>query len=233
MAERKFSMSVANLLEHADVISIHLAEDIKLFNAFDPMAFDTKLPSIIEQKATEAFIKGDDTINKVQLSTKTQELQSEIENCRAYLNDLEYWVKKGFIDNPAIQKQFGIGRITALFRRQAVLIQFMENLPETIKNHEDELKKVGTPKELLCKATTISKAIRQANKEQEQQKGNRTIDTEARVILLNDLYDVLKMVDDASVSVFKEQPVKRNLYKIPRQKGNSNEILDTSSTEVV
>ncbi|WP_062058755.1 hypothetical protein [Aquimarina longa] len=231
MAERKFGTSDGNLLEHADVVSTYLYNDISLFNKFDSLVFDLDLPNIIEQKATEALLKGTDDTNKTQLSTRTLALQNAMDSCKEYLNDMEYWVKKAFPDHLAIQKQFGVGRVSTLFRKQAVLIQFMENLSETIKSHTEALQSVGTPVDMLDKAIPLSKSLRSANKEQEQQKGSRTVDTEARVIRLNELYDILKKIDEASVFIFKEELTKRNLYRIPRQK-STNTDLSTESTEV-
>lgn len=216
MAQRKYAMSDAILLETADTITGYLIADITNFNTFDSTAFPKTLPEIIKQKVTDAFIEGSDEIGKAQLSIKTDVVLKEIENCRKYLDDLKYWAKKSFTDHPAIQKQFGIHRIGDIFSTQPGLIQFMESLPETIKTHRIRLDATGTPAPLLDQAGPLSKALRDANTAQENEKGNRMISTEARVIHLNSLYEILRKVDDAAAIIYRDEPAKRARYKVAR-----------------
>ncbi|WP_062061429.1 hypothetical protein [Aquimarina longa] len=182
----------AILLETADTITGYLIADINHFNTFDPAVFPEILPETIKQKITDAFTEGSNIAGITQLNIKTKKVHLEIENCKKYLDDLKYWAKKSFIDQPAIQKQFGVNRIANIFSSQPRLIQFMENLSETINTYRTQLDAAGTPSTLLDKAAPLSKALRDANTAQENQKGNRMITTEARVQHLNSLFEILR-----------------------------------------
>ncbi|WP_103069695.1 hypothetical protein [Aquimarina sediminis] len=220
MAHRKYAMSDAVLLETADVITGYLKEDIGQFTTFDSEEFPDILPDIIKEQVTQAFVEGGDKTNITQISIKTDIVNQEIKNCRIYLEDIKYWVKKSFADSPAIQKQFGINQVKQIFGTQLQLIQFMENLPEIIALHRQQLDASGTPSELLDRAEVLAKTLREANIAQEYQKGNRRIDTEFRILHLNNLYDLLRKIDQAALSIYRNQPTKRLLYKISRAKNS-------------
>ncbi len=229
MIERKYALSDSLLLEWADINSENLTKDIAKFQEFDPQEFPETLPEMIEQRVTDALIEGGDSNNKALLGTKTLTVRQAIQNCKDYLKDLKYWVKKAYPDNPVIQRQLGVNRIGSIFRTQPRLIQFMENLPGVIKMHRTRFEEVGTPVDLLDKSAPLSKALRQANKDQEKQKGDRAIDTEARIIHLNSLYDLLQKLNEAAESVFKNEPVRRSRYKVPKS-GNTGSDTDTTDT---
>ncbi|WP_103071619.1 hypothetical protein [Aquimarina sediminis] len=227
MAQRKYAMSDAILLETADTITGYLIADINQFNTFDPAAFPVTLPDTIKQKVTDAFNEGGDDIGKTELSVKTDIVYQEIQNCKRFLDDLKYWAKKTFTDHPAIQKQFGVNRIGDIFASQPGLIQFMESLPQVIATHRTQLDATGTPAQLLDQAASLAKALRDANTAQENQKGNRMITTESRVIHLNKLYDILKKLDDAAASIYRDQPTKRILYKVTKTNNTQSQQSDS------
>jgi hypothetical protein len=218
MAHRKYAMRDALLLETADTITGYLKEDINQFTAFDSEEFPDILPDMIKDQVNRAFVEGGDRTNLTQISIKTDIVNQEIKNCKTYLEDMKYWVKKSFTNYPAIQKQFGINQVKDIFGTQLRLIQFMENLPATITVYRQELDTAGAPSTLLDRADSLAKALREANIAQEYQKGNRRIDTESRILHLNNLYDLLRKIDQAAISIYRNQPKKRLLYKVSKTK---------------
>lgn len=217
MAKRKYAISDMLLLQYADTISAQLPEDIDKFHAFDPQGFPMGLPAIIEQKATGALAKDGDDGNKAAIGSKTLRARQQTERCRDYLEGLKYWAKGAYPDSPAIQRQFGVGRTTGIFRTRAALLGFMEGLPGTIKTHRAKLEGAGAPTKVLDGATPRYKALQKAHKALEKQKGDRPIATQARIDRLNELYRILQKLDKAAALVFKGKPAQRNRYKVPRQ----------------
>ncbi|MBQ0741636.1 hypothetical protein J9332_45915, partial [Aquimarina celericrescens] len=68
------------------------------------------------------------------------------------------------------------------------MISYLEGLTETIQQHYTALETAEVPAELLKQPSVLAETLRNANIEQEQKKGTRTIDTEKRVDQLNALY---------------------------------------------
>ncbi|GGX12418.1 hypothetical protein [Aquimarina muelleri] len=221
MMQRKYGISDAILLETADTIIGYLENDINQFTTFDPAEFPTTFINTVKQKVTDAFIEGGDTFSKTQLKVQTGMVNKEMDNCKTYMEDLKYWVKKSFIDHPAIQQQFGVNRFGEIFGSQPRLIQFMESLSHTIHTHRAELVATGTPVTLLDQAEPLSTALRDANTTQENLKGNRTITTESRIIHLNSLYDLLRKIEDAAGLIYRNEEAKKNLYRISVNQNSS------------
>ena len=230
MMQRKYGMSDAILLETADTIIGYLENDINQFTTFDPAEFPATFINTVKQKVTDAFVEGGDTIGKTQLKVQTDIVNKEMDNCKTYMEDLKYWVKKSFTNHPAIQQQFGVNRFREIFGSQPRLIQFMESLPHTIHTHRAELVATGTPATLLDQAESLSTALRDANTVQENLKGNRTITTESRIIHLNSLYDLLRKIEDAAAIIYRGEEVKRALYKITKTNTTTSKNTEKPTT---
>ncbi|WP_271765469.1 hypothetical protein [Aquimarina algiphila] len=218
MAERNFNFKDTLLLEWGDTILDRLKTDLEEFVSFDSKlnaAFITDL----EQKISLAYKEGGDDVNVAQLQQKTEAVDIAMQDCRTYFKRLKYWVLDAFPGKKAIQKQFGIGKFRNISGSQTKMIQYMEGITDTINEHRATLEAVGTPVDLLNQSTALSRALRTANKEQEQKKGTRTVDTAARVEQLNELYAILQKVNAAADNVFEEQPTKRELYRSPGRNG--------------
>ncbi|WP_271783185.1 hypothetical protein [Aquimarina algiphila] len=218
MAERNYGIKDTVLLEWGDIIVEHLKTDIEEFITFDAK-LNRDFITDLEQKVAQGYKDGGDVVNIAQLQEKTEVVEKAMQDCRTYFKRLKYWVLDAFPNQKAIQRQFGIGRFREVSRNQVKMIQFIEGLEETISQHSIALETAGASVDLLTQPSTLSQALRIANKEQEQKKGTRTVDTAARVEQLNELYAILQKVNAAADNVFEEQPTKRELYRSPGRNG--------------
>ncbi len=214
MSKRDYPFGDTVLLEWGDTVAEHLKQDIAVFSSFDKKLNQDFLENV-QKQVDEAFLEGGDTLNRTQLRKKTEAVEKAMQACYGYHRRLKYWVLDAFPDKKAIQKQFGIGRFSKIRDNQVKMIQHMEGLKDTIGQYQAELETAGASKDLLQQVEVLSELLRTANKEQEQKKGTRAVDTAGRVERLNDLYALLRKISAAADIVFEDQPAKRDLYSTP------------------
>ncbi len=230
MSERNFSFKDTVLLEWGDTIIDRLKIDLEEFASFDSK-LNAAFITDFEQKISLAYKEGGDNINLAQLQQKTEIVDIAMQDCRTYFKRLKYWVLDAFPDKKAIQKQFGIGKFRNISGNQAKMIQYMEGITDTINEHRTTLETVGAPADLLNQSSALSLALRTANKEQEQKKGTRTVDTEERIDQLNELYAILQKINAAADNIFEDLPAKRNLYRKPITRNGTSVMIEEEEEE--
>ncbi len=228
--ERVFKLKDAVLLEWGNTTAAHMKEDIDKFTEFDAK-LTIDVVDDLEQKVAQGYKEGGDEVNVAQLQQKTEAVEQAMQDCRDYYKKLKYWVLDAFPDRKAIQRQFGVGRFRSITGNQARMILYMEGLADTIKQHRTTLENVKAPGDLLDRSLVLTEALRLANKEQEQKKGTRTVDTEERIAHLNTLYVILQKITAAANNVFEDQPAKRRLYRQPITKIGGDVIGDSTATD--
>ncbi|WP_103071355.1 hypothetical protein [Aquimarina sediminis] len=225
MAERNYRCKDIVLLEWGDTIIEYLKEDIEQFGNFDAKLNATFL-SELEGKINNAYKDGGDVINLTQLQQKTELVEKAMEACHVHFRKLKYWVLDAFPDKKAIQKQFGVGRYKEIRYSQTRMIHYMEGLTDTIDQHRQALTDAGAPTTLLEEPVQLAQELRKANKNQEQKKGTRTVDTEQRIEMLNEIYAILQKINAAADNVFDNSNARRELYRAPKVTG-----IDSSTDE--
>ncbi|WP_271782466.1 hypothetical protein [Aquimarina algiphila] len=225
MSRRNYPYSDSSLLEWGDTTTEHLKTDIKSFSAFDKKLNQDFLTNL-EKQVTDGFAEGGDNINLAQLRQKTEVVEEAMQTCQKYFKRLKYWVLDAFPGKKAIQKQFGISGFTKIKDNQTKMIQYMEGLKDTIKRYRIELEKAGASSGFLDQSQELAETLRGANKEQEQKKGTRTVDTADRVERLNDLYAILRKINAAADNVFEDQAAKRELYRPPSRNTSGNDTIE-------
>lgn len=215
MAERNYRFKDTILLEWGDTIITYLKEDIEQFRSFDAKLNATFL-SELEDKINKGYKEGGDVVNMTQLQHKTELVEKAMGACRAHFKKLKYWVLDAFPDKKAIQKQFGVGRYRDIRNSQTRMIHYMEGLIDTINQHREALVAAGAPEQLLDEPVQLALDLRNANKDQEQKKGTRTVDTEQRIDMLNEIYAILQKINTAADNVFDNSNARRELYRAPK-----------------
>lgn len=225
---RNFSYSDEVLMEYGSTILGHLEDDLDAFTTFDPDLNQAKydeLDSLLETSLKE----GGDELNVATLGDLTEKVLEEVKKSKLLFNQLRYWVIKAFSNRKAIQRQFGIGRFRKVSASQPRLVEFMFDLAESVEQHREALKAVGTSDELLDQVAVQAKALMVANRNQEKLKGSRTVDTEDRVKQLNELFDILRAFNNAAELVFHDQPARRELYRSPSSSQSVEDEFDEAA----
>jgi hypothetical protein len=211
---RKFNFSDELLLQYGSTTVGYLTNDLPLFKAFDKALNEAKakaLTALVEL----ALREGGDDHKVTELGEKTENMLQQMHNSSALFSQLRYWVVKAFPTQKAVQRQFGIGRLSKATKTQTAMIEFMYEVAETTAQYQQQLIAVGTDKQLLQQVAQQPKLLQDANQAQEQNKGTRTVDTEERIIRLNQLFDHLRDFNNAAEYVFISQPAKRDNYRAP------------------
>ena len=224
---RNFKFSDEILLQYGSTTVGYLATDLPLFQAFDKDLNKAKADALTALMET-ALREGGDDHKVAQLGEKTELVLAEYQNSKALFSQLRYWVVKAFPSQKAVQRQFGVGRFHKSAKSQPSMIEFMYEVAETTAQYKKELIAVGIDKALLNKIAKQPQLLQAANQAQEQNKGNRTVDTEERVKRLNQLFDHLRDYNNAAEYVFMSHPAKRDNYRPPSTSNQSvaEEVLE-------
>ena len=224
---KSFNISIARLLEHASIILKALKIDLPSFTAFDA-DLDQALVTDIQNQYDESLAEGGDDVVRGVLGQKTQTLLQVIKECDETVKSLRYWVKKAFAKNPASLKRFQLTKYWQVRNRQAEFITYMNSLATVVETLRPGLEAVGTPAELMDSIKPLAVALKDANSDQENQKGSRTSATQDRTERLNTLHANCTRFSDAAEFIFSDSPAKRELYRIP---GNSKPSTDDEETD--
>lgn len=138
-----------------------------------------------------------------------------MDKARKLFNQLRYWILKTYPESTATQRKFGVGRFSKVTRSQISMISFFFELAELITAHRAVLEGSGTPSTLLDEVVAQADLLKTAQMEQETQKGNRVVDTEARIKRLNTIYDILKSFNAAAEFVYYDEAARRDRYRTP------------------
>jgi len=228
---RNFKLKDSVLLELSDTIRTRFVEDLTLFTAFDA-DLNQAFIDILQTNTNAALSEGGDSTNRSKLIGKTITVNEAMVACNQYHKQLSYWVTKAFETNVAVQKQFGIGTMTAVAKNQPKMIVFMGNLIMTISEYRMALKAVGTPASLLDEAVGLAENLRTSNTQQEQLKGSRVVDTAERINLLNSIYGQLQQISKAAAYIFIDAPERRKLYQLPSVSTTTTTSNETTDTDV-
>ena len=226
---RNFKVKDSVLLELSDTIRARFTEDLALFTAFDA-ELNQAFAAQLQTNTNLALAEGGDFTNRAKLTGKTVTVNEAMTACNQYHKQLTYWINKAFDNNIAVQKQFGIGTMTAVAKNQPKMIVFMENLVMTIAEYRTALEGVGAPAALLNEATGLAENLRTSNTAQEQLKGSRIVDTAERISLLNSIYSQLQQISKVAAYIFVDTPEKQKLYQLPRSVATTPPSDDTTDT---
>lgn len=210
---RNYYYSDEVLFEFASTTLKHLETDLPSFTAFDPDLNKERvdrLKTLLEQSLADS-----DIVNVTRLQDLTDQVLIEMDKSRKIFKQISYWVIKAFPERRAIQRQFGIGRLRTYSNSQARMVEFMHELADTVATYRQELKTAGAPNALLNGVAQQAKKLMEANQQQEQKKGNRSVETEERISRQNELFEILRAFNTAAELVFDGEPARRELYRTP------------------
>lgn len=211
---RIYKYSDEVLLEYASSVAAHFENDLDLFNRFDAFLDRSKLEEFKALIQT-AYREGSDELKVAVQQEHTEKMLEEMEKSRVMFNQVRYWAVKAFPRKRAIQRQFGIGKFSKLSDSQPRLVEFMQELAETVDHYWNDFRAVGAMHEFKQAVEEQAEALATANLAQEHSKAFRTVDTEERIARFNEIFDFLRLLNSAAEFVFADEPAKRELYRPP------------------
>jgi hypothetical protein len=214
--KRLFRSSDAQFFEYADMIMEELPTDLPDFIAFDPI-FTEDYVTKIQQASGNTRAVPTDEILVDQLGGKTQNVTGALKDCYEDYQTIAYYAGRAFKGNRSVQNEFGKNDIRKARNSQPRMIVFMDMLIKTTAKYSAELLQAGCPQALMDGLTAKADALRNANSGQEGFKKGRGVSTQQRIELMNELYEVLKPLNEAAKILFRDNPAKLKIYTMPRR----------------
>lgn len=219
--DRLFKFSDAELIQHAEVTAESLPDDIDDFIAFDSTIEAGYPTKISEALAKHNAMKPDALIVNEQAEL-TQKVNTAIANCNTTFKTILFFVKKAYANNMAVQKQFGINEIEKVRKNQPKLVLFMETLAQTAAKYKTDLVTAGCNQAVIDQLPTQAETLRTANIAQEKSKKERSVITQERVAVMNEIYSVLKPIHDITQVIYSDDPARLAKYSLPFPKSSNN-----------
>lgn len=213
--DRDYNISDAELIEHTETIVATLLSDMPAFTAFDS-TLTVDYITMLQDSVTSVKAFPSDDVMIDEMAEKTLLVENAFNACYNDYKTIAYFVRKVFADNPAIQNQFGINDIEKARKSQPKMVLFMESLAETSAKYATELTEAGCKQELIAGLGAKAAALNTANIAQEKFKNDRAINTQDRVVALNQMYQLLQPLHNAAAIIYRDDPARYSIYTMPQ-----------------
>lgn len=223
--ERQFKVPEATLLEYAEVVAEMFAIDAADFIAFDSTFTVEYGISIKNAVGAVTALKSDQVIID-QMAELTQNVLDAMSTCNTDYKTVAYFVRKAFKNNKAVQNQFGFNDIEKVRKSQPRMVLFMEEHAGTAMEHKTELVAQGCTETLIDKLLLDAQNLKLANIKQEKFKKERGVITQERVKLLNEVYMLLKPINDVAQIIYSDDAAQLAKYSLPKPKSSQNTVND-------
>ena len=212
---RVYNIPDADLQQAGELMVVALPDDNAAFTAFDSTITAT-YPASIRAALDQA--KEVETNEKVvqELADLTAKLNEAHQNCYTAFLTIAYFVRKAFDKNPAMQKKFGLVEIRKAQGVQTRFIRFMQDLAKVAEQNKDALILAGCSPATIAGLTALAKALLDADVAQEKFKKDRGILTQDRIGYLNELYNLLKPIDEVAQIIYRNDAARMAKYMLPR-----------------
>jgi hypothetical protein len=209
--QRTFIGDDAAFMEKNRTVLTLFAKEQATFQALDPTldaAFLLAWQNLIETCESHT---SDETMLDMQRE-KTTALEQHINAALLKVNELEFYVKNAFPDNPALWQEFGFKqRKTATDSHSRFLI-WLFTMHRVLLDYEATLLAAGMPATFNSGFENTTSACAEAEFEQEYAKRLRLRQTRLRVEQLNRLHSYLQRVQHAAQIIFATNETKRKEY---------------------
>jgi hypothetical protein len=212
---RFFNISDPQFFEYADVMMATLPTDLPDFTAFDT-TITADYVSQIQQAIEDARAVPRDSVVIDEMGEETQKVKKALKDCYDDYQALSYFIRKAFKGNPAVQNQFGKNDIREARSSQPKMVVFMDSLVATVSKYSAELVQAGCPQELIDGLAAKAATLRDSNIGQEKFKKDRGLSTQTRIELMNNVYELLKPLQEIASIIYRDNPQKLKIYTFPK-----------------
>ncbi|MCL5030376.1 MAG: hypothetical protein M1480_15300 [Bacteroidetes bacterium] len=216
---RLYHFSDARLLEIMRSVKTAFHDNKAKFVEYDANFDDTFEEDFAAKLQKAEDIPSDDTVKASQKGT-TATVQDNMDKCYDHVMYTERFVKKAFPDNQAVHDEFGYNRIVSIRRKQPEMILFMKDFSATSLKYQAELTAQKYPAAKIELSATLYNKILNSNSAQEDTKDKRSLSTEERIGIYNDLYTAGNDIMEAGKKIFKNDPAMKKLFTLGTKGGN-------------
>jgi len=208
---KNYGLTDAEMHEEAIIKQNALKTDIAEFAAFDPK-FTNEYVESFSTKINAAKSAITDNVLIDQLAAKTNVVEKAMDSCRKKYRSVKYFVEIAFKNNKAVQNVFGFNDYNAARNSQTKMESFIKQLGISAKSYQTELIASGMTQESINEIETLGNELRLSNEQQEDFKKQRTLLTQNRVLLNNEVYEIVKQIARAGKIIFEDDPAKYAIY---------------------
>jgi hypothetical protein len=184
------------------------------FIAFDPDFDDPFADGWLTQINSAEAMPQDETLDD-QLTQLTADVEEQMVKCRDKFQDSKFFIEKTFPDKVKIWNEFGYNNYEAARKSQVQMIQFMKNFHTTATKYKIQLIAKNYTQVMIDEIDSLRKALDDANQVQESFIGNLPVQTQARHIKNNELWETIVKVCSAGKRKFKNDFAKYQRYLLP------------------
>ena len=213
--DREFNLPDAELTEHADVVVATLPSDMPFFTAFDS-TFNVEYIFLLQNAIADVENYTTNEVMMDEMAEHSLDFKNKWNICYQQYQTIAYFARKAFATNPAILNQFGTNDIDKAQDSQPKMVVFMKSLVKTVYKYETQLVEAGCNQMLLINLPDNVLAFHESNIAQEKFKNDRALNTQERVKKLNLVYRLLQPLHKAAVIIFKNDPVRYQIYTMPQ-----------------
>jgi hypothetical protein len=216
-----------------------LTDDLALFTAFDT----TMTPAFLadyQEAITKAETVVSDSIIIDQMAGKTRAVNILMDAARSKYMDMKFYFMKAFPTDITAQNEFGLNDYMLARRNTDEMIKFLEGMYYVSIQYKPQLLAAGCPSASIDEIETIRLQLKTGNFTQDRFIKKRPKLTSDRIILLNNCYSFMALVNAAAQRVFKDDYAKKNQYVYyPSPSGGSGTedeftgTVDPSATKTI
>jgi len=207
------------MIEGAQTMVDLYREDVADFTAFDASLTTGYADGVQDLIDAAVDIPSDETVQN-EISELTDAVQTAWDACKTHFQDAKYFIEKAFPGNVARHKVFGFNDYEKMSRTQSTVKFFMDQFSDTAVKYQTELIAAGYTAPKIAAIATLDTAFDTANRAQEKAKKDRLEATQNRNTAMNDVWRAIKIINQASKSVYRTNYAKLQQYLMPAPASN-------------
>ncbi len=212
---RKYNCTDPVMLDAGDTLHALYVADESDFTGYNAIMFPAGYKTSFLAKVTAARNVVKDMVVVDEQQEETLQVTAKMKECAAYYQKMKPTIMFAFPNNTAVWNQFGFNDYLGVFRNQGRLTQFMEMLFITSTTYSAELIAKGWSAPKIAECGTLSTEMRNEQTEQETAKKDRPVETQERIVILNDCWVDMSFVTNGAKAVFYDNFAKLHQYVLP------------------
>jgi transposase len=129
-----------------------------------------------------------------------------------------------------VQKKLGVKEANKNRSKQATMMVFMNRLVEVTQEYRADLLNAGCPSEVIDHLPTKKNRLEEAKLQQELFKKERVLNTQKRIEKLNDLYRLMRPIQNVAQIIYADDHARLNQYRMPVSRPSASREEDDSET---
>ena len=232
--KRLYTIADAYMLEYSKTLVAYFIEDQAAFEGEDTN-FANPFEVAYQDAIDLAEAEPTDEQRKDQLVQLTNNVETEMTNCRDVFQGAKRYVRKAFPNNIAVWNEFGFDDYQKVDKSQALFITFMTRFHSTAVKYTAQLTApaVNFTAARIAEIETRRAALNTANNVQEKFKKDIPVFTQNRITLLNAVWAINTDVAGVGKALFKNDYAKYQHYLLPAsEEGSGSLALQGSITDL-